>query len=789
MTFVSFGFLIGGGILIAVPVILHMLMRGKPRTIEFPALQFVQSRRLMNQRRFRLKHLLLLALRMLLILLFAALLARPSLKSASRRTSQEAPVAAAIVVDTAPRMELTQSNQSRLELASETGQWVLTQLPKQSRVAIVDGRRTPPVFQVDVRAADQQLERLRTNYSARSVSQSIDRALELLDSAEEERRELYVFTDMSDSAWTSDAAESIRRRAEQMFDLSIHVIDVGAESTPNMAIRRIRLSEQVIAGRAPLTIEVDLEHFGPPTTRGLVLYLESPTENSALGGTSLPTEDEEGRRQAGFREVSFDEETTNEGASAGSTTSIAFELSGLNPGLYHGELELSGQDALTPDDQYHFTFLIRPARPVLVVAPAPADEYATAVREALSPASFRRLDLAPYRCDVIASDELSDYLENDRLREYEAVMLLDPAQMSTETWTRLYGWTAQGGGLGVFLGRNASAIDSFNAPEPQRLLPGTIVRQARAPDGDLFLAPSDYENTILNSFRTISTPIPWQVVPIYRYWQLGRIQSGVSVDVPLSDGSPLILTRTVGAGRTLLMTSPVSDAPNDSRPWNLLPYGETGWTFLILADGMARYLTGAQQQNLNYFVGQTAVLGLPDEPTQRTYILTKPDGGDVSLSADQERRALRMSSTDQPGSYRIRSGGAFNASAQGADLFQQEFGFSVNPAPAQLDLRRTVPSRFDEIFGETPYRLAGNREEIEREVARGRVGRELFSFLAILIVLLLAGELILSNMFFRRKGGESNRPDAKRSSILDRMTQTAKDFLPSPTGEGRSEGR
>jgi hypothetical protein len=63
MNFVN-PFLLAGAGLVAVPIVLHLVMRRKPRRAEFPALRFVRRRHDTNQRQLRLRHLLLLLLRM-----------------------------------------------------------------------------------------------------------------------------------------------------------------------------------------------------------------------------------------------------------------------------------------------------------------------------------------------------------------------------------------------------------------------------------------------------------------------------------------------------------------------------------------------------------------------------------------------------------------------------------------------------------------------------------------------------------------------------------------------------
>ncbi len=70
-----------GGLLMAVPIVLHFLMQPKPKLITFPALRFVAPLQRTNRRQLRLKHLLLLLLRVLAILTVAAALAQLSVVS------------------------------------------------------------------------------------------------------------------------------------------------------------------------------------------------------------------------------------------------------------------------------------------------------------------------------------------------------------------------------------------------------------------------------------------------------------------------------------------------------------------------------------------------------------------------------------------------------------------------------------------------------------------------------------------------------------------------------------
>src|SRR5260370_29695741 len=76
MTFI-YPLMLGGLVAVGLPILLHLLMRQKPKHVMFPAFRFLQQKAKRNQRKIRLRHLLLLLLRMLLLALICLALAKP----------------------------------------------------------------------------------------------------------------------------------------------------------------------------------------------------------------------------------------------------------------------------------------------------------------------------------------------------------------------------------------------------------------------------------------------------------------------------------------------------------------------------------------------------------------------------------------------------------------------------------------------------------------------------------------------------------------------------------------
>ncbi len=714
MTFLHIAFL-GGALAIAVPIVLHLIMRQQPKHLEFPALRFIKLRQSANRRQMRLRHWLLLALRCAVILFLALSLARPSIVASGMLGDQEAPVAAALVFDTNPRMQYRKQNKTRLEVAQETALWLLPQLPLESDVAVVDSRSASAGFAVDLGAARQQIGRLDASAITQPLAVALEAALNLVNESDKPRKEVYVFTDLARAAWSADAMRDLARRRDEHSGIGIYVIDVGVTDATNLGLGDVHLSGEVLSKNSPLRIDADLVHVGSALERGVELYLgDHPAEKPTIRG----------QQTTSFRE--------------GESQRVDFQLRGLAPGIHQGFLKLTGEDALACDDVRWFTVEVRPAWRILIAAPPdssrkPAD-YALFLSEALAPYSIRIKGEAAFECQVVTTDDLA----KQPLEGFAAVCLVDPRPLAAGIWQKLGSYVSAGGGLGIFLGRNAAPVQSFNEPLAQELLPGKLVRQWRA--DEVYLAPEGLQHPLLAKFRPLGISVAWEALPVFRHWQLTDLAKEAGVVLPFSNGQPALLERPVGKGRVVVMTTPISDPSSRRDVWNLIPTGDEPWPFVMLANEVLYYLVGSGQQRLNYLAGDTAVVHVGPAEGFSVYSLTTPRGDQIRTPVDEKQGALVVTSTEVAGNYHLQAGGG----EQGVDS-----GFSVNLPASVSQLDRATVEDLKAILGPTDFRLARNREEIDRSVSVGRVGRELFPYLIVLVALLLACEQVLSNRFYQ----------------------------------------
>ncbi len=544
MAFVNLSLLLGAA-LIGVPIVLHMVMRQQPRKLVFPAVRFIQQRQETNRRTLRMRHWLLLAMRCLAIALAALAFARPSVDSAmfgnwilitflsvflalllilllvnalSRKShlisaaligsglvalaslitmlvstlgrggdimigDREAPVAAVVILDSSPRMQYRLENLTRLEEAQATAQWLIRELPPDSKVAILDSQAVMPVFSVDMSAARKTIQRIQPAGVARPLSELLETAIEMLAESEQQRKEIYLLSDLTAAAWQVEDPDAMRNRLEQSKDVTLYVIDVGVEDPQNFNVAPLQLSSDVISENGELVVRATVQRAGAAGQRAVELYVEDSDPSLPVirdGEVLLPK-----KRLRDRQDIEI---------AADGSTEVVFRVSDLPQGTRHGIVSLVGQDGLSVDDSRFFTVVVRDPWLILVVAP---DNVSTVgFVEAFAPFEVRAENRARYEFLSIKPDELA----NHKLADFAVVCLLDPNPILAGQWQRLEDYVRGGGSAAIFLGPNARADESFNEAAAQSLLPGKLGRQYRVSGRDVYLAPHSYDHPIMRPF-------------------------------------------------------------------------------------------------------------------------------------------------------------------------------------------------------------------------------------------------------------------------------------------------
>jgi hypothetical protein len=433
--------LLGGAALVAVPIVLHLIMRRKPVPHEFPALRFLRERASATRRRLRLSHILLLLLRVAAIALLATALARPVLRGAGWLGDREGPVAAAFVFDTAPRMMLREANRTRLDQAKAMAKVLFGKLPAASKVAVLDTSGGAAAFSPTDAAAAVRIEKLTAATPAVPLSAAIVDGLRLLEGAGLERRELYVFTDCSRGAWENAAPLDL---AASHPGTAVLFVDVAAAAPQNFALEGIALSSDQLPAGTPLAITASTGRSGPEATRAVAV------EVLAADGHYV--------RRA-VKPLVW---------KPGVADQVDFEVAGLEPGLRQGRVIVEGSDDLEADDVRSFTVEVGAPARVIVAAPAPAARTGLFMMQAVAPLALRKAGKARFDATLVDVATL-DTVSWDAAR---GIVLVDPPPLPPRTWEMLEQWIAAGRGLVVWLGPRAGDPARFNSAASARAQPG-----------------------------------------------------------------------------------------------------------------------------------------------------------------------------------------------------------------------------------------------------------------------------------------------------------------------------
>lgn len=710
MGFLTPALLAGIG-LIAVPIVLHLIMRRQPRQLPFPALRFVKQRRDANRRRLNFRHLLLLALRCLLVAGIAFALARPTLRGTGLRGKEGAPLAVALVVDNSLRMQYVEGNETRLTKAASLAETLVGKLPEDTEIAVIDLSRAASHFAADKNTAERRLQNLAAESSPRPLADAVRNAVELVADQHDRRQEVFVFSDLNAASFNEDSLATIRQSLDAAPDLRIYFVDVGSSKNRNMEVAPIKLRSASLRPGEPLQVTVDFASVGYEEQPLVEIFVEDAGGKFVKRGQRIVEISAEGKGQTEFM------------------------LGDLPLGIHQAMVQLAASDPLEFDNRRYFTVAVRPAAKVLLLGETAAD--ALFLKEALSP-SFLNKNSQRFESTV---NRFAEAAKID-LSEFDAVCLLDPPPLSEEAWNKLAEYARKGGGVGIFLGHHATP-SGFNSGAAQQLLPGTLKLRSRQ---ETWFKPQRLDHPALVGLKNYAEEIPWQIYPVWTFWEFGELAGDSFIVARFANNQPALVERPLGRGRVMTFTTPVSDplSPAGRDPWNLLPTHPEPWPFVALANQLVGYLSQSEATELNFNAGETVSLPLSPRQQVTDFVLKEPSGESLRRTLPPGEDTIRISTTEKLGNYRIAAGGTRGSLDE---------GFSVNAAAELSRLERADSATIAEALPVERVHVATSLDDVEEYVNIGRRGRELFSWFIALVAIVWSSEHLLANRFYREERG------------------------------------
>jgi hypothetical protein len=775
--------LLGGLALAGIPLVIHLLMRQKPKRLIFPALRFLQEGRKNTTRKLKLRHFLLLALRMLLIALLVFALARPYFNHPQLGLGGDVPVAAIMIIDTTPSMEFSVGGKTRLDDACNRARQLIDELPGGSRVAVLDTSEQLEEWSLTLPLARSKLDELRIVHAqsrARrpngSVSRQIVAAYRMLGRLKDEEPEekltplLVVFSDRTEACWDANELRDLKPPDH----LGAVFVDVGVDKARDLAITELTVANDH---------RVAQQAFLP----GQWIYFGVTVEAAAGADADKPTEAELHFRLASDKQPDIQSVTLRPGnrqvlwfkRRAGLKPAVGEEIKGLDPGQYQAEAQLVPGDDLPFNDSRFATFQVRDSRPVLVIADTAADTIVW---------KFDAEWFKLFRCEVQEVDKVRNW-DKDKFDKYAAICLVNATNPSaTRLLSRLADWVEHGGGLVVVPGGEGwnPDLQGYSDDDARKLLPGTFASDepVKVPaDKPGIMWEKSFRHPMLKLLRDWQSDdqlifqIEGQEPKVSRYWATKPLQDeNVIVRYQDSAKTPAILERIVGQGRVLMLTTSF-DGKREAT-------SQLGWTNYnsvyfspILEALVLQYLAGeTEDHSFNYLPGQTIPLTFPADSKELTFTLFGP--GLANAEHAIQRSSVKQTTTEidqavTPGNYFVLE--------KDADGRTRTFGaFSINADPHESKLNRVETAEVEKALGRgsvVPLKYSDDLLKVLNE--RWPEPVELLPYIMILVLIFLAVENLFSNLFYRREDRAiGDKPDKEVTKPEPQSAQQALEAAP-----------
>ncbi len=802
MSLINASLLFGMG-LAALPVILHMIMRAKPKRIEFPALRLLKTRRISNARRMQLRHLLLLILRTLLIAVLVLTIARPSLPAAryGLRWWEWMILALTAVAGIAAYYWLTHraamQGMATFDQKARRGRlrlWcvVLGTLAAMIAVGIPWGLRVraelsaprneatenvpiAAVFLVDTSVSmNYRLEnRTRLEQARTVIREHLGRfpagsraAVSGLNADDDIvfQADLGGAASRLDTLETTPVPESMNRRlkAAIQFQIDDRVQEQARLGTSG--------NSDSYAREIYVLTDFSKTAWREPDESGLSDALKAANWLQVyLVDVAVPQP-----INAAISHLTLSEETSVAGRDLLMTMTVSSTPGG--PTMTTVETLLLENGIETRTGAPRIVKIENGASQVQITLRVTGTQpFVEGIVRLTSEDPLPEDNVRSFTCGVrtrpkvlLVADRLEDiwYLRNalqpvnleqqgirfcevtsvttalagqQTLSNFDVVMLVNCQRPEERLWESLRDFTRAGGGVFVVAGSNRIQPGAWMVSPATDLLPGTPLRFVNFHTEPGHLKLIAEQHPLTREFSQDESAR----VELSR----AAFDRCWAVD---ADPTSITLLGFSGPGdRPALMERLVGQGRCVmflSAMDNLTDGGmqwnnfvTENWSFPMLTDRILQYLTGASSTKRNYIAGESVVIPIPASQRFDQYLLRRPGLRQTRGSMLADESSLLLTDATDAGHYRLKP---FEARSP------FEAAFAVNLRDAESNLEKIRDDQLNAMLAGSNVSIVHEARELQRAVRMGRLGIEVFPVLMGLVILLLCAEHLMANFFY-----------------------------------------
>ncbi len=732
--------LLWGALAVASPILIHLLSKRKFKIVDWAAMDFLMDADRRNRRRVRLENLLLLLLRCAVVILIAALVARPFLNPTglAAQAMKSVSLERIILLDDSPSMSARSGKGTVFEDAKDgLVDFVREMAANRSSdtlTLLVTSRPDSPLVNGQYLGADkaEEIVRLLENLQPSDLSAQLDKSLLAVEEAiasptGKVNRVVYIVTDLRKRDWAASpqsaadkSAADILRRISNKAD-GCFLVDVGNDEVENLLVADIAPLDKTLVAGVDARFEVTIVNAGETDADDVQIKL--------IPGDAL-------------------EQTAHiDRIAAGQRASAPFTFTFRESGTVPVRAEIAAPDVLPADNVRHFAARVRDGVPVLVVDGDPSSEYGRSesffVQRVLSPPGVTQSG------NVVETVNENQF-EDLAVDKYQVIYLCNIYRLSDDRVTTLENWVKGGGGLIVALG---DKIDDqfYNQSlyrDGQGLLPARL-EQIKGDETERQWVHPVIEAANHPVLTVFDGPQPIRkAVTIFRWWDAvvsqadvaaGRVS--VAATVSDADSSPLLVEKSFGDGRVMLFTTPLDS------DWSNWP-AEVSFFYTLFDTN--RYMARKVANEGNFIVGTPIRMDLDPSIYKRDARLLVPGGESVTLQAitpseDSEQASkqslIEHEDTSKSGIYTLEL-----AQHRGET---EQVVFAANLDPSEGQLQRIDPNELKQALGDAHVEIGRGRVSLSLGASGSRM--EVWPSLLLALAGVLCLEQFLAWSFGRRR--------------------------------------
>lgn len=724
---------------IAVPVIIHLLSRFRPKPMEWAAMELLRRALVVRARRIRLEDILLLVLRAAAMAAVAFALARPSITESTSPWIGNSKVGVVIAIDGSFSMA-HQSGvaKSRFQHATGHAREICATLSAGDPLTLVLMGQRPRVLLrnvgYDEERVDAAFKTLEPLAEPLSVDVCLDEIARLMDDIKAPAKECYLITDAQATTW-SNLSDAVGKSVQRLRDSgTVFFVSAGPQNAENVTATRLAMASGVLRKGAIARFTAEVRNFGRIEARNLSVKLlvgDVETDKSLI-------------------------DTIN----PGETRTLSFFAPFKQAGTFAVSVVIEGNDPLAIDNRRHLVVAVRDGVKVLCVDGSPSSQrlggesgilslaLSVEARNAAEPASRNSSGGVSVR--VIGADDL----RASDLASYDIACLAGVAELSHAQTVGLSEYVRRGGGLVVFLGRKTdrNSMNGMRGSDGTPLLPAELgeVIGEQPRDGE---AASDLKGWSLSAdlpdhpVTEVFSRMPREQWAGIRFWRYVKASPRDDARVLLrlaQNNDPILIERRIGRGKVYLFTS------SANRDWNDMIKHPA---YLMMVQQLATDLTRKSYET-PVTVGDQVVFEVAADDSSRDLTVRDPRGDDIPLRIVEKagQKTAILDNADLPGVYTVRAfnGNRTSSAAAGSSPEQR---IAVNVDTRESDVAVLRDAELNAAVGRLHMRLIGEKQGIRAALTESRQGRELWRIILFAALAMLIGEAILARLFTRRVRG------------------------------------